>query len=212
MLRTKPPPFAVPARHLAAVDLDPLADADQAVARGCRSRPRPRRRRGPRLRTSSGEYPSVTSALARAAACLSTFVRPSWTIRYAERSIARRERDGFALDVQLDRQARAPHLVEQRLEAVEAGLGGQLDLARRRCASRRAGGASRASAVRPVSSTPRSASPSSASARAACAGPRPTWSTITLIAWATMSCSSRAIRARSSATAIRAAASRSRSA
>jgi hypothetical protein len=40
----------------------------------------------------------------------------------------------------------------------------------------------------------------------------PTWSTITLTAWATMSCSSRAIRVRSSATAIRAALSRSRSA
>ena len=48
--------------------------------------------------------------------------------------------------------------------------------------------------------------------RGACAGPRPTWSTITLTEWATMSWSSRAMRARSSATARRAAASRSRSA
>ena len=32
VLRTKPPPFAVPGGHLAAVDLDPLADADEAVA------------------------------------------------------------------------------------------------------------------------------------------------------------------------------------
>ncbi len=40
----------------------------------------------------------------------------------------------------------------------------------------------------------------------------PTWSTITLTAWATMSWSSRAIRARSSATAMRVTVSRSRSA
>ena len=32
VLSRKPPPVAAPARHLAAVDLDPLADADEAVA------------------------------------------------------------------------------------------------------------------------------------------------------------------------------------
>ena len=32
VLSTKPPPFAAPVRHLAAVDLDALADADEPVA------------------------------------------------------------------------------------------------------------------------------------------------------------------------------------
>ena len=69
-----------------------------------------------------------------------------------------------------------------------------------------------ASAVRPARSTLLSASRSSASASGSLCRTAPTWSTITLTAWATMSWSSRAIRARSSATAMRAAASRSRSA
>ena len=70
-----------------------------------------------------------------------------------------------------------------------------------------------ASAVRPVCSTPceRLAVVGRASSGSLCRT-APTWSTITLTAWATMSWSSRAIRARSSATAMRAAASRSRSA
>ena len=67
------------------------------------------------------------------------------------------------------------------------------------------------SAVRPTCSTFRSASPSSDAAGIRCRT-APTWSTITLTACATTSCSSRAIRARSSATASRAADSRSRSA
>ena len=66
--------------HLAAVDLDTLADADEPVAeavarRGCRCR-----RRAPRSaprRAGSGR--SRPRRLARA--CLSAFVRPSWTMR-----------------------------------------------------------------------------------------------------------------------------------
>ena len=69
-----------------------------------------------------------------------------------------------------------------------------------------------ASAVRPACSTRPSASRSTSRVCGSLWRTAPTWSTITLIAWATMSCSSRPIRARSSATAIRAAASRSRSA
>ena len=67
------------------------------------------------------------------------------------------------------------------------------------------------SAVRPACSTFLSASASSEAAGIRCRT-APTWSTITLTAWATTSWSSRAIRARSSATATRAADSRSRSA
>ena len=49
-------------------------------------------------------------------------------MRYAERSIAAREREGLAVDVQLDGQAGAADLVEQRVEAVEARLGRELDV------------------------------------------------------------------------------------
>ena len=123
-----------------------------------------------------------------------------------------RERDGLALDVQPHGQAGAADLVEQRVEAVEARAGAR---ARGSSPSRRIAPSRRrisASAARPVCSTPRSASASSASASGSLCRTAPTWSTITLTAWATMSWSSRAIRARSSATAMRAAASRSRSA
>ena len=41
MLRTKPPPFAASGGHLAAVDLDALADADEPVPEAvARRRPR----------------------------------------------------------------------------------------------------------------------------------------------------------------------------
>ena len=48
VLSTKPPPFAAPARHLAAVDLDALADADEPVAEAVARSRRRRRRRAPR--------------------------------------------------------------------------------------------------------------------------------------------------------------------
>ena len=114
--------------------------------------------------------------------------------------------------MQPDRQAGAADLLQQRVEAVEARLGRELEVvavAAHRAeqaahlGERRAAGLLDALGARPR--RPRASSGSLC--RTA-----PTWSTITLTAWATMSWSSRAIRARSSATAMRAAASRSRSA
>src|SRR5271168_2803059 len=68
--------------------------------------------------TSSGAYRTVTSAwLARA--CLSALVRPSCTIRYAERSIPG--------EVQFDGEPGAADLLDQRVEAVKAGLRRELD-------------------------------------------------------------------------------------
>ena len=104
-----------------------------------------------------------------------------------------------------------PTSVQQRVEAVEPGLRRELDLVA--VAAHRA--------EEPAHLGERGAAGLlDAPERVAVLGQlvgslcrtAPTWSTITLTAWATMSCSSRAIRARSSATAMRAAASRSRSA
>ena len=71
---------AAPGGHLAAVDLDALADADEPVAEAVARRRCRRRRRAPRAaarRARSGR--SRRRWLARA--CLSALVRPSWTIR-----------------------------------------------------------------------------------------------------------------------------------
>ena len=114
-----------------------------------------------------------------------------------------RQRRGLALDVELDRQARAADLVQQRLDACRGPGWGASSISSpswRIAPSRRR---ISASAVRPACSTSWSASRSGASASGSRCRTAPTWSTITLTAWATMSCSSRAIRARSSATAMR---------
>ena len=109
------------------------------------------------------------------------------------------------------RQAGPADLVQQGAEGVEAGLGHQVDV----ILVAAHGGQQTAHLGQR-----RTPGLLDAAERIAVLGERvgslcltaATWSTITLTAWATMSCSSRAIRARSSATAIRAAASRSRSA
>ena len=53
---------------------------------------------------------------------MSAFVSASWTIRYAERSISGGQRDLFALDPHLDRQARLAHLRHELLERRQARL------------------------------------------------------------------------------------------
>ena len=80
VLRTKPPPLAEPARHLAAVDLDPLADADEPVAEPVAG-----------IRAAAVVAYLDLQLVARVAddrrprgwrrACLSALVRPSWTMR-----------------------------------------------------------------------------------------------------------------------------------
>ena len=82
----------------------------------------------------------------------------------------------------------------------------------RRCAARRGCGAARRAPARPVvsidSSVPRGLRPA---ARRCTRRPAPACTTITLTWWATTSCSSRAMRPRSTATARRASSSRCRS-
>ena len=210
MLRTKPPPLAAPARHLAAVDLHALADARRARARGRRSSARA-------VAVVADLDLQLVGAVADRHVGLAG-------VRVLERvgqallddpvggQVDRaRERVRLAVDVQAHRQAGAADLVHQRVEVAEPRLGRELDLlalAPHRAeqpahlGERRAAGLLDAFERLPVL----------ASARGSLCRTAPTWSTITLTAWATMSCSSRAIRARSSATAMRAAASRSRSA
>ena len=104
--------------------------------------------------------------------------------------------------MQLDGQPGAADLVDKRAESVEAGLGRR---ARPRRPSRRIAARRRrisVSAVRPACSTPLSASRVFGERVGQLILTAPTWSTMTLTACATMSWSSRAIRARSSATAI----------
>ena len=210
--RTKPPPFAVPARHLAAVDLDALADADQAVAAAVAGAAAAAVVADLDPQLVAARSATVTSARL-AWACLSALVSPSWTIRYAERSSAARQRDAARPRPAARRAGRRCAIssssgVERRRGRAEARA------RRRRLAPHRAEqpahlgqrGAARC-ARRPRAPPGRRRAPSGSPCRTA-----PTCSTITLIAWATMSCSSRAIRARSSATAMRASVSRSRSA
>ena len=113
--------------------------------------------------------------------------------------------------MELDRQSRTPDLVQQRVEPVETWLGDELDFV----AVAPHGGeeAAHLGERRPAGAL-------DAPERVAILGQlvgqvcltAPTWSTMTLTACATTSWSSRAMRARSSATATRAADSRSRSA
>ena len=132
-------------------------------------------------------------------ACLSAFVSASCTIRYADTSMLGRQLDRLALDVHLDRKSRGGDLRREIVEPPEARLRGERGAfvggpqhaeqpahlrrapARPRARSRRARHASRRGRRSSMRRPPR-----------ACR-------TITLIACATTSCSSRAIRARSSA-------------
>ena len=148
-----------PAAHRAAVDLHPLADADEPVAEPVVGRGAatvvahldPQLvRRVARRRTSAR----------RARACFSAFVSPSWTIRYADRSSAARERDLLAVDLQPDGQARATERLDERVERPEARLRRELDAPRPRAARRAAGASPSAPRGRSVS-TQTSASRSS---------------------------------------------------
>ncbi len=206
---TKPPVAATNADMSPPYALHPLADADQpvpeAVAAG---RARRGRRRAPRAaartacsrRSRRRGRPGVLEGVGEA--LLHDAVRREVERRAAGRP-GRRARAAV-------RRARPRARRRQRLQVVQPGLR----------VSARAGRPPPQGAEQPPHlgerrtagcSTFRSASPSSDPAGSRCRT-APTWSTITLIAWATTSWSSRAIRARSSATATRAADSRSRSA
>src|SRR3954447_6008580 len=160
-------------------------------------------------RRQSGVYAIVTSAL-RPPECLSALVSPSWTMRYAERSSDRGSVTGSPSTCRRTSRPAARTSFASASRSCRPGPGVSSS---RASPSRRAPSRRRisASAVRPACSTLRSASPSFDVAGIRCRT-APTWSTITLTAWATTSWSSRAIRARSSAAANRAADSRSRSA
>ena len=121
--------------------------------------------------------------------------------------MARGRSDGSPSTWSSHRQPGAADLVDQRVEVAEAGLGDELGVV--------VGLAHRAQEVAHLGE---GGTPGLLDAEqgAACRRPArpgrlwrtaPTCSTITLTEWATMSCSSRAIRARSSATAMRAAVS-----
>ena len=195
--------------HVAAVDLHPLANADEAVPEAvgrCRAR---RRRRAPPRRALSayrtatvgvlgpGVLESVGEALLQDP--VGRQLEPGGQRRPVRRNlqvhvqpggshVVHAAPPGRAAPVGHQRRAvaLAPHRAEQPPHLGERSAARLLDVAQRFASSR------------PESGMPwRTA---------------PTCSTITLIAWATTSCSSRAIRARSSATATRAADSRSRSA
>ncbi len=138
---------------------------------------------------------------------------PSCTMRYAERSSDRAAaRPARPRPAAVRRSPAARTSPRQRLAGRRRpGCGVSSSDVVPAAASRRAVGASpRAPCARPARRSERLA------VLRVAAGIRcrtaPTWSTITLTAWATTSWSSRAIRARSSATATRAADSRSRSA
>ncbi len=168
---------------------------------------------GPSSRTSSRSWSdsnaTVTSAR-RPPECLRALVSPSCTMRYAERSSERGSSTGSPSRCSRTSSPAARTSRGQALEIVQPWSAAP---ARESSPCRRAPSIRRisVSAVRPACSTFLSASPSSDAAGIRCRT-APTCSTITLTACATTSCSSRAIRARSSATATRAADSRSRSA
>ena len=120
-MRTKPPSGARSGRHLAAVDLDALADADEAVAEARRSSQAPRPSSRDLDLELLGAVADVTSARP-ARACLSEFVSPSWTIRYAESSTARGSGNGSPSTWSSHRQPGASDALGERVEPVEAGL------------------------------------------------------------------------------------------
>ena len=159
---TKPPPFALPARHLAAVDLDALADADE---------PWPSCRSCCAVAVVADLDPQlvrlvvqrhVGTACARVLehvreALLHDAVGGEIERRRKRRPARRRPATGRAV-----LRARLP---EQRVEASRPGAG-RARRRRRRCASRQEVRIS-ASAVRPACSTAVSVSLSSASASGA---------------------------------------------
>ena len=198
--------------HLAAVDLDALADADEPVAEAVARRARPSPSSRTSICSSSG---AVADGHVRVAgARVLERVGQAFLHDPIGGEIDRaREREGVAVDVQPHRKPGAADLVEQRRRGCRdpAGASSSRSSPSPRIAPRRR--RISASAVRPACSTPLSASAVLRERRrGSLCRTAPTWSTITLTAWATMSWSSRAIRARSSATAMRAADSRSRSA
>jgi hypothetical protein len=139
-------------------------------------------------------------------ACLSALVRPSWTIRYAERSMPGGSRRGSPSTVSSTGRPGGAHLLEQRVEpASTLGWG----------ASEASATGSRSSPSMPAQLDDRLAAgvldrherlARRSGAVASTCSAAPAWSTITLTLCATASCISRAIRARSSATASRASA------
>ena len=136
------------------------------------------------------------------AACRTALVRPSCAIRYAARSTPGLSGTGSPSTRSAHLQVTRADLAHQPVELGEAGLRGERQRTRPRCAARRRAGASRPA---PRARSPRP--PRGRPPRAAWSGPsrRRTawvWMVTTLIEWDTMSCSSRAIRVRSSAAAL----------
>ena len=199
-LRTKPPPGAVPARHLAAVDLDALADADEPVAEAVA-------RRGALAVVADLDLqlvgPVADGHVRVAGARVLERVGQALLHDPIGGEVDRaREREGLAVDVQPHGKPGAADLVQRASRGRRGPAGARARRRRRRGASPRAGGASRRAPCGRPARRRASASLSSASVSGSLCRTAPTWSTITLTAWATMSWSSRAIRARSSATAI----------
>ena len=118
---------------------------------------------------------------------------------------------GVSLDVELDRQARLAHLLDERRRAARGPAAARASASSSRGAGRAAGASRRAPRARSPRSTPSASRAGAWLAARARVGRACAWTTITLTLWATTSCSSRAMRARSSATASRARSSRSRS-
>ena len=107
--RAKPPPGLGPA-VAARRRPRPARAFRRARARLRRNPARPRRRRRPRSRARRPPRRGGCARRARAGpACLSVFVRPSWTMRYAEKSRPGGSVVDLALDRQIDRKPRCAH-------------------------------------------------------------------------------------------------------
>ena len=127
--------------HLAAVDLDAFADADEAVAEAVA-------RRGADAVVAYLDAqlvgPVADGHVGPARARVLERVRQALLDDAVRGEVDRaREREALALDVQVDGQAGAADLVHQRVEAVEPRLGGELGVVAVARAWRRGGGASR---------------------------------------------------------------------
>ena len=155
----------------------------------------------------SGAYSSSTLALA-GPACLSVFVSDSWITRYAARS-APAGSSRAAPERTTSTGSPAERTVSSSGSSCASPGIGAVDPAWPSSVSTPIKRRISASPARPVSSTWAIASCAAFGSRSMTVLAAPAWTIITLIAWATTSCSSRAMRVRSRVTASRAAVSRS---
>ena len=205
---TNPPPGRAPVSIVAAQERDALAHPDQSAA-------------APSAPAAAPTPSSVTSTRSRSCRVAQQHARvgavPAVLQRVRERLLhdaiagevdADRQRRGVAFGDELDGESGRPHPIQEFVEQRRAPAAGPGSASAR---PRRPGAA--ASLPGRADPTPRSrgalARPRRDRAGAPCAR-QPAWTTITLMLWATMSWSSRAIRSRSNVAASRAACSRSR--